>query len=80
MKIVSINQIIELNELLKKQELLFKIHIRDACGAQSFYIEPLENEEDKSKYDTLYEVMEQYFKKNNMEIVFAEDKIHFTIK
>lgn len=80
MKIVSINQIIELNELLKKKNLSFKIHIRDACGGQSFYIEPFEDLDTKSINEDLYETLEQYFSKQRMTLVYADDKINFTIK
>ena len=40
---ISFNDIIELNGLLKDQGLHFRIHLRDACGKQSCWIEPLGN-------------------------------------
>lgn len=80
MPIVSLNQIIELNEILRNKEIRFKIHIRDACGGQNFYIEPLEEGIISDKYEDLYITIEQFFTKNRMTIIYADDKINFTIK
>ena len=40
---VSFNDVIELNGILKEKGLNFKIHLRDTCGRQSFWIEPFGN-------------------------------------
>jgi len=92
MNIVSFNQIIELNQLLQKKDLQFKIHIRDACGAQSFWIEQLDNsdrigiKEDINEEiyedinEEIYNTIDEYFKNNKMTVVYHENKLHFTIK
>lgn len=88
MKIVSFNQVIEVNKLLDKKELPFKLHIRDACGGQSFYIEQLPMDEKEGVYtpipEELYERMNdtitQYFKAANMQVVYENDKLNFTIQ
>ena len=36
---VSFNDVIELNGILKEKGLNFKIHLRDTCGRQSFWME-----------------------------------------
>ena len=41
MSYVSFNDVIELNGILKDKGLNFRIHLRDTCGRQSFWIEPL---------------------------------------
>ena len=41
MSYVSFNDVIELNGILKDKDLNFRIHLRDTCGRQSFWIEPL---------------------------------------
>lgn len=80
MPVVTFNQMIELNEMLKNLELKFKIHLRDACGGQSFWIEPLEEGIGVEEYEKLYMLMDSYFTKNRMSVVYADDKINFTIK
>ena len=96
MNIVSFNQVIELNHLIEKKDLPFKIHIRDSCGAQSFYIEELENniligtdkdlnaeknkDVDVATDEDIYDTIEAYFKNNNMKVVYHENKHNFTIK
>jgi hypothetical protein len=80
MPVVTFNQMIELNEMLKNLDLRFKIHLRDACGGQSFWIEPLEESIPTEEYEKLYMIMESYFIKNRMSIVYTDDKINFTIK
>ena len=84
MNIVSFNQIIELNHLLQKKELQCKIHIRDACGAQSFYIEQLgENDRTEINEDineNIYNTIDEYFQSNKMIVVYRNDKHTFTIQ
>ena len=38
-KIVNFFDLIHLNERLEQQDLLSKVHLRDACGKQSLWIE-----------------------------------------
>lgn len=80
MNIVSFNNIIELNNLLQKEDLKFKVHIRDACGAQSFYIEPLDSSTCEEKREELFKTIEKYFECNKMTVVYYEDKYNFTIQ
>lgn len=79
MKIVAIGQIIELNNILKENQLPYKIHLRDACAMQSFSIEVLEIENDEDK-NLLSEIIETYFLKQNMIVSYTKDKYHFIIK
>ena len=84
MNIVSFNQIIELNHLLQKKELQCKVHIRDACGAQSFYIEKLgDNDRTEINEDineNIYNTIDEYFQSNKMIVVYRNDKHNFTIQ
>ena len=88
MNIVSFNQIIELNHLLQKKELQCKVHIRDACGAQSFYIEKLgDNDRTEINEDTnedidedIYNTIDAYFQSSKMIVVYRNDKHNFTIQ
>ena len=38
MSYVSFNDVIELNGILKDKGLNFRIHLRDTCGRQSFWM------------------------------------------
>ncbi|SEW46095.1 RDAC family protein [[Clostridium] fimetarium] len=88
MNIVSFNQIIELNHLLQKKELQCKVHIRDACGAQSFYIEQLvdndrigiNNDINEDINKDIYNTIDEYFQSNKMIVVYRNDKHNFTIQ
>ena len=39
MNYITFNEIIEVNGLLEEKGLNFKVHLRDACGKQSCWIE-----------------------------------------
>jgi hypothetical protein len=80
MPIVTFDQIIEVNELLKQKNSRFKLHIRDACAGQSFWIEPLEEFLEESQFQELYKTLEEYFTQKKMTIVYTEDKHDFTVK
>ena len=54
MSYVSFNDVIELNGILKDKGLNFRIHLRDTCGRQSFWIEPLGNCACEGRYDEMY--------------------------
>ena len=43
MNYITFNEMIEVNGLLEEKGLNFKVHLRDACGKQSCWIEPLGN-------------------------------------
>ena len=55
MSYVSFNDVIELNGILKDKGLNFRIHLRDTCGRQSFWIEPLGNCACEGRYDEMYQ-------------------------
>jgi len=80
MAIVTFDQMIELNEMIKNLDLKFKIHLRDACGGQSFWIEPLGSDISVEENEKLYMILDSYFMKNKMKIEYADDKINFTVK
>ncbi|WP_310604373.1 RDAC family protein [Anaerosporobacter sp.] len=79
MKIISFNEIIDLNHKLEEKELHFKIHLRDACGRQSMWIEPLGNCACEGKYEDLYRELDSYFKENGFVIEYSEDRLNIWI-
>jgi hypothetical protein len=76
MKIISFNEIIELNHRLEENGLHFKVHLRDACGRQSMWIEPLGDCACEGKYEELYTELDHYFKENGYKIEYSEDKMN----
>lgn len=51
--IVTFNEVIELNHRLEEKGLSFKLHLRDACGSQSFTMEPLSECSCEGKYEDM---------------------------
>ena len=54
MAIITFNEIIEVNGILEQKHLNFKLHLRDACGAQALWIEPLGNCACEGHYDEMH--------------------------
>lgn len=75
MKIVSINIIIDLNKLLSNENV--KVHLRDACGKQSLWIEKLGIDEIPQN---AYDIVRDYFEKENFKIIFCDDRINFWVE
>ena len=53
MNYITFNEIIEVNGLLEEKGLNFKVHLRDACGKQSCWIEPLGNCACEGRYEAV---------------------------
>ncbi|WP_238483805.1 RDAC family protein [Anaerosporobacter faecicola] len=79
MKIIGFQEIMELNRLLDEKGLHFKIHLRDACGRQSMWIEPLGNCACEGRYEEMYQELEQYFQSNGYSIAYSEDRLNLWI-
>jgi len=79
MNYISYNDIIEMNGIFQTKGLNFKIHLRDACGKQSCWIEPLGNCACEGHYDEMYTVLEEYFAKKGFTLMYAEDKLNFWV-
>ena len=76
---ISFNDIIELNGILKDQGLHFRIHLRDACGKQSCWIEPLGQCACEGHFDEMYQVLEDFFAGKRTSIEYDESKLNFWI-
>jgi len=77
MKTITYQELIELNSLLEEKSLQVKIHLRDACGGQAFWIETL-NTADIST--GVYEELERFFSQRNINITFNNSKTEFWSK
>ena len=79
MSYVSFNDVIELNGILKDKGLNFRIHLRDPCGRQSFWIEPLGNCACEGRYDEMYQVVEEYLKAKGFSVQYDDQKMNFVV-
>lgn len=79
MNYITFNEIIEVNGLLEEKGLNFKVHLRDACGKQSCWIEPLGNCACEGRYEEMYQVVEEYFRRKGQKIAFDETKLNFLL-
>ena len=71
MNYITFNEIIEVNGLLEEKGLNFKVHLRDA------WIEPLGNCACEGRYEEMYQVVEEYFRRKGQKITFDETKLNF---
>lgn len=76
MKIITFDNIIEINNLLKEKNL--KISLKDACGKQSMMLKYLDTNE-KIKKDTVseetFKLITDYFNSKNINIEYSLDKV-----
>ncbi len=82
MKYISIAEVLTLNQRIKEANLPYQIHLRDACGKQSLWIEYLEVETDgknENKKQILEDLLKDYFLSLHFTIEFSEDRINFWI-
>ena len=68
-KIVNFFDLIHLNERLAQQGLLSKVHLRDACGKQSLWIELPSDEKTDGREKTNDQELEKT--KEQVEVFFA---------
>ncbi|HEX3075358.1 MAG TPA: hypothetical protein VHQ24_00665 [Lachnospiraceae bacterium] len=74
--VVSINEVIELNQMLQGKGLPFKVHLHDACGNQSFTMEALK-ECNSEELVEMKQVVAQFFETIRISIRFSEDGLTF---
>ena len=77
MNYITFDEIIEVNGLLEVKGLNFKVHLRDGCGKQSCWIEPLGICACEGRYEEMYQVVEEYFRRKGQKIAFDETKLNF---
>lgn len=77
--IIIYNDIIEINQILTEHGLSFKLHMRDACGSQSFWVEPMSNCSTEGRYEEMQKTIKDYFARKNIEIQFLSNPLEFMI-
>ncbi|KNZ41921.1 RDAC family protein [Acetobacterium bakii] len=78
--IITWDDIIELNKKLKENNFDYKVHLSDACGGQSMWIESLGGETNPEKIELLHVLIDDYFKAMKAEVEFSWDKKSFWMK
>lgn len=79
MKYISIAEVLTLNQKIKEVDLPYKIHLRDACGKQSLWIEFLNEDNNDHNRQMLEDLLKEYFNILHFTIEFSEDRINFWI-
>ena len=77
--IVTFNDIIEINHIFNEAGLQFKLHLHDACGSQSFTVEPLSDFAFDGHYEDMKKVLINYFIEKGVTIQFLENGLEFVI-
>ena len=78
--IITWDDISELNKRLKENNFDYKVHLSDACGGQSMWIESLGGESNPQKIELLHVLIDDYFKALKAEVEFSWDKKSFWMK
>ena len=78
-KIITITEIVEVNQVLTSKGLPFKVHLHDACGNQSFHVEPLEGCDNKDTINNMKEEVIRYFQGKYLKVRFLENNRDFII-
>lgn len=73
MKYVGIHEVIECNKQLEKEKFPYKLHLRDACGRQSFWLEPLVQEVEETTEEKMFDFVKHFFSERGFELLFSKD-------
>ena len=75
MAVLSLGEIPELQKLI--QPYGYKIHVHDACGGQSFSLEPISD----NPSEEVHYVLEDFFKSHKMSVsYYGNDKLNFVAR
>ncbi|MCH3967890.1 MAG: hypothetical protein PHR15_01415 [Atopobiaceae bacterium] len=81
MAIISINHIVDVNHLVEDAGLPYKVHLSDACGRQSCWVEelaaPASDDEKAASLTRLHDLLSGYFRPRRITLEFAEDGMRF---
>lgn len=75
--IITFREIKGINQLLDKVNLNYKIHLSDACGSQSMWIESLNGAPEPQTNPELYLVIDAFFKELGIDLTYTWDKKSF---
>lgn len=75
--VIIYNDIVELNHMLEERGLRFKLHMRDTCGSQSFWIEPTNSIIGEDRLEEMQSVITEYFSHKGVQIQFLDSNLEF---
>ncbi len=78
--IITWNNISEMNRRIEERDLAYKVHLSDACGGQSMWIESLQKNNRFDDLDDLNQLIQDYFREVNADVDFSWDKKSFWSK
>jgi hypothetical protein len=78
--IITWDNISEVNRRIKEQDLAYKVHLSDACGGQSMWIESMDKANHFDNLDDLNDLIKAYFSEIHAEVEFSWDKKSFWSK
>lgn len=78
--IITWDNISEINRRIQENELAYKVHLSDACGGQSMWIESIEKNNSFEELDDLNKLINDYFLEIRAEVEFSWDKKSFWTK
>ncbi|HCL01940.1 MAG TPA: hypothetical protein DHW61_05900 [Lachnoclostridium phytofermentans] len=79
MKYISIAEVLTLNQKIKEAELPYQIHLRDACGKQSLWVECLNEDKNDQNRQMLEDLLKEYFHSLHFTLEYSEDRMNFWI-
>ena len=77
---ISLQEIIECNHSLEEKDFHVRIHLRDACGKQSMWMESLNESDLKEKKEEIYRYLDGFFKDKGYTISYSKDKLNFWVE
>ncbi|MGI5891516.1 MAG: RDAC family protein [Bacillota bacterium] len=78
--IITFNEVIELNKLIEEQKLPYRVHLSDACGNQSLWIEPLGEQDSAKFFEPLHSLIEDYFRQKDISVKFIKEGLDFILQ
>lgn len=79
MYIATLTDIIELNHILEDENISYRVHLRDTCGRQSFWIEILSECASNGKDDIAKNIIRHYFATKGVTIKYLNNSLEFVI-
>jgi hypothetical protein len=77
MAVISIQQVIGANQLMSEHELPYKVHLSDACGRQSCWLEETAEASGPADLGAVRAVLVPFFSERRTKLEFSDDGTRF---
>lgn len=78
--IITWDNISEINRRIEEHDLAYKVHLSEACGGQSMWIESMHKDNRFDNLDDLSGLIQDYFSEIHADVAFSWDKKSFWSK